>query len=340
MPKKYVIGIEVDNKTAGGKAAKDVMQIAEEMGYSPVKYKVKGRRIRQNISKILFFSSLKKIQEGSVVLFQYPLSGRLEVAVADFCCRHQNYKLILLIHDLDILRSEKSSKDIANMEIRLLKRADAIICHNQEMRRALGTYGIDENKCVSLEIFDYLYDLVPGKAKNVDKKVVVAGNLCESKSKYVYMLKEIERVDFELYGINYEGTTCQNVHYFGAYSPEELPKKLDGGFGLVWDGTQLTTCGGNFGEYLRYNNPHKLSLYLAAGLPVIVWKEAAVYPFVKENKVGIGVDSLLEIPAVLEKITAPEIQDMMSRVSELSRELSAGTYTKLALNHAEAGLRR
>lgn len=335
MPKKYVIGIEVDNKTAGGKAAKDVMQIAEEMGYSPVKYKVKGRRIRQNISKILFFSKLKKIQEGSIVLFQYPLSGRLEVAVADFYCRHPKYKLILLIHDLDILRSKKPSKDIANMEIQILKRADAIICHNQEMRRALRTYGVDENKCVNLEIFDYLYDLVPGKAKNVNKKVVIAGNLSENKSKYVYMLNKIDRVDFDLYGINYDGTTYPNIHYFGAYGPEELPQKFNGGFGLVWDGDQLTTCSGNFGEYLRYNNPHKLSLYLAAGLPVIVWKESAVYSFVKEKKVGIGVDSLLEVPVILEKMTAPEIEEMMNRVSALSRELSIGTYTKLALNHAE-----
>lgn len=335
MPKKYVIGLDVANKTAGGKAAKDITKIAEEMGYIPVKYKVKGRRIRQSISKIQFFSYLKRIQEGGIVLLQYPLAGQVEAPVADFFCRHPKYKLLLLIHDLDILRSDKSSKDVSNMEIRLLKRADAIICHNQEMNRMLRTYGVDEGKCINLKLFDYLYDFMPERAKKVDKKVIVAGNLSRNKSKYVYMLNEIDRVDFDLYGINYDGTTYPNIHYFGAYGPEELPQKFNGGFGLVWDGDQLTTCSGNFGEYLRYNNPHKLSLYLAAGLPVIVWKESAVYSFVKEKKVGIGVDSLLEVPVILEKMTAPEIEEMMNRVSALSRELSIGTYTKLALNHAE-----
>ncbi|NRO11242.1 Beta-1,6-galactofuranosyltransferase WbbI [Lactobacillus helveticus] len=50
--------------------------------------------------------------------------------------------------------------------------------------------------------------------------------------------------------------------------------------------------GWNTGNYLRYNDPHKLSLYLASGIPVIIWKKAAEAKFVEENKVGITVDSL------------------------------------------------
>ena len=55
------------------------------------------------------------------------------------------------------------------------------------------------------------------------------------------------------------------------------------------------TCKGSFGEYLRINNPHKTSLYLASGIPVIIWSKAALAEFIEKNKCGITVDSLYEI---------------------------------------------
>ena len=57
---------------------------------------------------------------------------------------------------------------------------------------------------------------------------------------------------------------------FGSFLPDELPSALEGSFGLVWDGDSSKTCSGVFGEYLRYNNSHKASLYLASGFPIIV----------------------------------------------------------------------
>ena len=60
---------------------------------------------------------------------------------------------------------------------------------------------------------------------------------------------------------------------------------MDQNFGLVWDGTSLDGCNGRYGEYLKFNNPHKTSLYLSCGIPVIIWKEAALADFVEEHKV-------------------------------------------------------
>ena len=60
----------------------------------------------------------------------------------------------------------------------------------------------------------------------------------------------------------------ENETYFGSFLPDELPAALEGGFGLVWDGDSAETCSGVFGEYLRYNNSHKASLYLASGFPL------------------------------------------------------------------------
>ena len=41
-------------------------------------------------------------------------------------------------------------------EIKLLKRSKFIISHNQDMTDYLISHGIDSNKIVNLELFDYL----------------------------------------------------------------------------------------------------------------------------------------------------------------------------------------
>ena len=103
------------------------------------------------------------------------------------------------------------------------------------------------------------------------------------------------------------------------------------GFGLVWDGNSADTCSGNTGDYLRYNNPHKLSMYLASGLPVIIWSQAAEAPLVLEKGVGIAVSSLREIPEVLSGVDAVRYGKMRERVLALSGELRSGYYTKRAI---------
>ena len=58
------------------------------------------------------------------------------------------------------------------------------------------------------------------------------------------------------------------------------------------------------GEYLQYNAPHKMSLYIRCGLPIIVWEKAGLAPFVKKNNVGICISSLTELEDILPKISA------------------------------------
>jgi len=71
--------------------------------------------------------------------------------------------------------------------------------------------------------------------------------------------------------------------------------KLKEHFGLVWDGEEIETIAGTTGEYLRYNSPHKASLYIVSGLPLIVWKESAIYELVKQYNIGFGVSNLMEL---------------------------------------------
>lgn len=106
---------------------------------------------------------------------------------------------------------------------------------------------------------------------------------------------------------------------------------MNGDFGLVWDGPESKTCTGVYGDYLKFNNPHKTSLYLASGLPIIIWKEAAMAQFVLKNECGIVIDSLDDIEFKLSKISSASYRKMKMNAEEIGKKLRSGHFTRSAL---------
>jgi glycosyltransferase involved in cell wall biosynthesis len=122
-----------------------------------------------------------------------------------------------------------------------------------------------------------------------------------------------------------------NIHIHGFMKSEEFISNVDGDFGFVWDGDSMDTCSGSFGEYLRWNSPHKVSLYLRAGLPIIVWNEAAVAPIVKSEGIGICISKIAELNDILQSVTPEEMQKMRKNVSRISKDLSNGAFFSKAV---------
>jgi glycosyltransferase involved in cell wall biosynthesis len=120
----------------------------------------------------------------------------------------------------------------------------------------------------------------------------------------------------------------------GFVQSDELIATAKGDFGLVWDGDSTTTCSGDFGEYLQYNNPHKTSLYLRCGLPVIIWDKAGLADFIRDNKVGLCIDSLEHLEEALSNVTAQEYADMKSNALQVRNRLQEGYHTRQALERA------
>lgn len=213
----------------------------------------------------------------------------------------------------------------------LLGAADGIIAHNPIMKSVLVDKGIEEDKIVSLGIFDYLipnFQEKTGLTKN--QPIIVAGNLAQEKAGYLYSLPK--EPAYNLYGVGFdESRALANETYFGSFLPDELPAALEGGFGLVWDGDSAETCSGVFGEYLRYNNSHKASLYLASGFPLVVWEESALSTFVKENHCGITVASLSELIEKLKKLSEEEYQNLVQCAQTIGKNIRSGVYLKSAL---------
>ena len=248
----------------------------------------------------------------------------------------KHIKLAFLIHDLDSLRKLflNAQDDFEYMDHKMYDISDYIIAHNDCMIDYLVTQGVNREKIHNLHIFDYLCE-----SKNTikfDRSVSIAGNLDEKKSNYLAKLKDIKAVHFDLYGVHLnEDILASNITYHGAFPPDEINNQLYSGFGLVWDGSSIEKCDGNTGEYLKYNNPHKLSLYLVSGIPVVIWKEAAEAKFVEEHGLGITVNSLDELGEKFASLSEEEYFEMVKNVAVVSNRLKNGYYLTQAIKEIE-----
>lgn len=286
------------------------------------------------------------LKPGDIVLYQHPLYG-IRIAMSWIRKAHieKGCKFIALIHDLPTLRghihgSPKGNKKTETLsDTELLKCFDAVICHNMKMREYLIGQGFNADRLISLEIFDYLMDRdITDEKCNLTCSVAIAGNLNIHKSAYIYKINDRGNnsgLQINLFGSGVSSDhLTEKMNWYGSFDPDELPLKLKGSFGLVWDGNSAETCSGNMGNYLRYNNPHKTSLYLAAGLPVIIWREAAMADFIIKHNVGIVVDSLYELENKINNVTDEEYRTMRSNAIEIGRRLRKGCYFQTALDKA------
>lgn len=338
----YISENQNDGTNAGNKARNDTEKILFSKKYFPVKGVKSTNRLKHGnklyftINNINFLFRLKEIPTDSYVIVQYPFlmqynngKGWLDCS---FVLRNlfKKNKVILLIHDIDELRFPKARGSIND-----LNQAAYIISHNKKMTDYLIKKGIDKNKIVNLGVFDYLI-----KKQNIynhynDKALLCyAGNL--TKSQFIYNLPEsVKELGINLYGNGYIKNDPK-LNYKGAFPSEKISSIIKGKYGLIWDGQISQTCNDYSGNYLKYNNPHKLSMYLAANMPIIIWDQAAESDFVKNNGLGITIKSLYEIPKRISKVSEQDYDQMNQAVQELRQKIEKGYFLKAALDKIES----
>jgi len=305
---------------AGPKAPRDILKILKN--HYNISYKLyycptnKWEKIREQIRKCyLFYYAYLKNKHLTVV--QYPLIKYKKLT------EKLGKNGILWIHDLNSIRYEKEE------EIDSIKNYKYIIAHNQKMKEYLIQNNVKKEKIYTLDCFDYLCEEEKIKEKKWNKNditIAFAGNLIKEKTPFLYELKK-EKMNYTLnvYGVGIENDIHEKIKYQGSFLPEELPNKLDADFGLVWDGKcDESDENEGFKKYTKYNNPHKLSCYLAAGLPVIVWKKSAIKDFVLKNNLGYAVNSLEEI----NKLDFKDYEQIKSNVEEFKQKVRSGYFTK------------
>ena len=333
-------------KNAGNKARNDVETVLKDLGYTPLKVLVNNwyqmNLLHAQIHKYrVLLQSFKFLKKNDEIVIQFPLLHHsIFLSRLLKSLKKRGVQVYFLVHDLETRRfvNDKTLPFRRKLRMKLTESdtfhyVTGIIAHNPIMKSVLVDKGVAEDKIVSLGIFDYLIPNFQEKSGlTKDQPIIVAGNLAQEKAGYLYNLPEAPA--YNLYGVGFdESRALANETYFGSFLPDELPAALEGGFGLVWDGDSVETCSGFFGEYLRYNNSHKASLYLASGFPLVVWKQSALSHFVLEKGCGIAVESLHDLKEAIDNLSDADYQDLVDNAKRVGQEIRDGHYLKTALRH-------
>jgi glycosyltransferase involved in cell wall biosynthesis len=104
----------------------------------------------------------------------------------------------------------------------------------------------------------------------------------------------------------------------------------------VWDGDSADGLEGVLGAYARWISPHKLSLYILAGMPVICHSDSAAAKLVTQYGIGISVDAISEVADAISVLSEKEYQEMRRRMRPLAERISKGLCLVTALEELSA----
>lgn len=338
---KYVISHALPNKQdASVKAHTDIDRFLATDGYKVLTFETRSgnNKLSRQFNRLRSINRLEKIvKPEDTVLVQYPIYSS-EFDTDRFYSKVvvQAAHKIAVVHDLPFLRdSFPPVENDLKKELVRLNLFDSVIVHNEVMKQKL--IGLGLKACViTLGLFDYYTPTINEQTNipAISGKVFFAGNLI--KSKFVTNLKGMRSVQYHLWGnITNKNSLDSSIKYHGTVPSDELPKYLVDGWGLVWDGDAIDSVTGLGGKYLRFIDPHKTSLYISAGIPVIVWKSAGVAKFIEDNNLGLTIDSLTEIPNRIEKLSLQQYTAVLKSVQKMQQRLVSGAMIKAAVHTAE-----
>lgn len=317
-------------------AKRHVDELMKRMGFKDLAVETGRGKVATYFRKLFSMCNIFfKLKKGDVLVIQYPFK---KFYVTQCKIAHlKGAKTVTLIHDLGTFRRRKLT---AEKEVKRLSYTDVIIVHNQSMNDWLVKHGC-KVPLVNLDIFDYLSTSEPSSEPHKlsdTPTFTFAGGISRRKTAFLYQVDEVlDGCHFDLYGSGLiPGTEMEwkNTTYHGQIDSDEFIRTTTADWGLVWDGDTIDGCSGTWGSYLRINNPHKASFCLRAGLPVIVWKESAMAPFITSNGLGIAVNSLRELPTLLRNISQADYDRYKQAAMAMKDKLNQGFYFKKAFENA------
>ncbi len=335
---KYIIEEYVLNEyNASSKARKDVSQFVLQNGYQSLfnndKTEIRHNKWAKRLLALQLFLRVFSLSSADTLFLQ--TSNQLLKHIVKIK-KIKKFKIIFLIHDLYCLRysepeSIRENKNEIEKDIKLMSQCDYIIAHNPIMVNRLKQLGCT-SKIVPLNIFDYISNL-PVQTRTLIRnqriQIAFAGNLAKSE-----FLQSMDRKPHDYDLVIYGGpeTEFKNAFYKGCVDADELPSIIEGHFGLIWEGAYIACETDN---YLCVNNPHKMSMYIVAGLPIIVWEKSAAAKYVEQNKIGITIKSLDEIDITANRLTTEQYLIMVENCHRIRKLLIHGEHISKALSSCQ-----
>lgn len=336
--KKIVVNQTIQFKAyskvcALGKARDDVNRTLSDCGYDveiilckryPVPFLSNLMGLLKNMAMIL------RHPLGSEYVMQYPVSSKVIFPWVLRLQRLLGNKVTILVHDIQTVRN---GRDLSP-DLRVFRLASRILTHTEAMSRWIHDHGV-ATPSEAIQLFDYYTDDDFRPKEDLlrhKKEIAFAGYLRKSSFFTPLSAHDFRDLTFNLYGkTDDDFRVSGNVRYLGVFESNHTAA-VEGGWGLVWDGTSIDTCEGDLGDYLRLIASHKLSLYLAMGIPVIVWKDSAEAEFVTREGLGIAVSGLKELPDRISAISDEEYGRMLDRCRAQGSVLRRGGMLKKRVN--------
>ncbi|CAM3030509.1 sugar transferase [Leuconostoc gasicomitatum] len=304
------------------KAKSDYAIIAVALGWHKLPL------MRYNDARFSNETRLQKISEWltdvkpkDLVLHQFPtyMSAEFERQFVH-TLKHLNVCRAIVIHDIEPLRLVKQDA----WEYQILNQYDFIIVHSKDMKNQLQANGVKAAFIVQ-PLFDYLSQ--PRPTALFSRNINFAGTFQKSP-----WLQNYTGPNLTLFGSkpkkwqNIDFST--HINYQGNFDPEEIVNHLTDGYGLIWDSDFDDKT---YQTYTRYNTPHKASLYLRAGLPLIAWSQSAIGQFIVNHKLGFVINNLTDLNLKLHAINEAQYQLWQTNIQIIADHVGRGDYTKNTL---------
>lgn len=326
-------------KASGFIANRDATEAAAKVRFQVLNYfKYNGREESNDALGARLDGIMSGVQEGDCVVIQFPMwqnDPRFERRFFNKLAAKKNVKKILWVWDVLPWLHDASDRDFSkDYAFQVMNRCELIISPNRKMSQRLRDEGKVTVPIIDIGLWDYQ----------------ISGELTEKKfEKKLFFVGTLDKTDFRSYEaetpfflignpsiLSDEVKEQQNLILMGEMKNNHIPQLFDGGFGVI-SYSQPKTDKLRFPgaeKYGHYNNPLKLSLYLGAGLPVIVDSNSAHAALVRDKNLGIVLDDLNSIDQILDELTEKEYKKILENVANYSSAIRSGFFTQKVLINA------
>lgn len=271
------------------------------------------------------------VQAGDVVVVQFPLWMQLnfQSEMIEALKRKKDVKLIGLINAVIPYMHAAPYDRATDFFLTQMRKFDLLITANDAMSRKLQQDQI-EVPMLSLMFNDFLYQGPDQEKKFVKKLVYVA----EHPIKDLTDLSNL-KTPLKIYGKKVEKLVIPEAVTFCEYRTfEQLPALFDGGFGLINAPEIQEQSRDDLDNYHQYDNPFSLSVFLAAGLPLIVLSNSPHAAWVSGHGAGLVLKDLTDLDVTLENLSQEDYQSMVTAIRPYQEAVSSGFFIKRTLLNA------
>lgn len=225
---------------------------------------------------------------------QYPLYNTGLDVLHEIKNRVNNIKIFGIIHDIDSVRFHGTPFTSESPEMKDFKIMDGLYVSSKIIKQDIIKAGYDKPIIVHGPWVNKFDPFERGS-------ILYAGNLNSEKAGFLLNDKYSTEL-LSVYGnVSEDIKSIKEKGFYKGITDNGVLITLGNmfNFGLVWDeGVDGATT---WSQYNMVNMPAKLSLYLRAGLPVIVRKNTRASEIVVKYKLGFAIDSLEELDWIISK---------------------------------------